>query len=92
MSDPNDRIVTMIKECPNHQGAFDCNPFCRICEGDQEYESTGFLPCNRFWECGTNVEEDTWHEELGFCQPCQALYFDQKLDPYTLDRIENAQV
>jgi hypothetical protein len=23
--------------CPNHEGAFDCTPFCPICEGDQEY-------------------------------------------------------
>lgn len=22
--------------CPNHDGAFDCNPFCRLCEGNQE--------------------------------------------------------
>jgi hypothetical protein len=28
-----------IKECPNHEGAFDCSPFCRICEGAQEYET-----------------------------------------------------
>ncbi len=24
-------------ECPNHEGAFDCNSFCRICEGFYEY-------------------------------------------------------
>lgn len=24
-------------ECPNHEGGFDCNSFCPICEGDQEY-------------------------------------------------------
>lgn len=23
-------------ECPNHEGAFDCTPFCVICEGNQE--------------------------------------------------------
>lgn len=23
-------------ECPNHNGAFDCTPFCRLCEGNQE--------------------------------------------------------
>lgn len=23
-------------ECPNHNGSFDCNPFCRLCEGNQE--------------------------------------------------------
>ena len=22
--------------CPNHDGAFDCNPFCKLCEGNQE--------------------------------------------------------
>jgi hypothetical protein len=26
------------KECPNHEGSFDCNPFCGICEGNQYYE------------------------------------------------------
>jgi len=24
-------------ECPEHEGNFDCNPFCRLCEGEQEY-------------------------------------------------------
>ena len=23
-------------ECPRHEGNFDCTPFCRICEGEQE--------------------------------------------------------
>lgn len=23
-------------ECPNHDGNFDCTPFCDICEGEQE--------------------------------------------------------
>jgi hypothetical protein len=32
----------VIKECPNHGGAFDCNPFCSICEGEQEYNDTGY--------------------------------------------------
>lgn len=29
--------VTM-EVCPNHEGGFDCTPFCDICEGNQEYE------------------------------------------------------
>ena len=52
----------------------------------QEYESNGYLPCNRFGECGTYVEEDIWHEETGFCVDCSHLYFDQQLNPYTLER------
>ena len=24
-------------ECPKHEGNFDCQSFCDICEGDQEY-------------------------------------------------------
>ena len=35
--------------CPNHQGHFDCTPFCPICEGNQEYNRT---------ENGTVVTED----------------------------------
>lgn len=23
-------------ECPNHNGGFDCSPFCKLCEGEQE--------------------------------------------------------
>jgi hypothetical protein len=25
-------------ECPNHEGGFDCPPFCAICQGEQYYE------------------------------------------------------
>jgi hypothetical protein len=28
----------MIIECPNHEGNFDCSPFCPLCEGNQEFE------------------------------------------------------
>jgi len=24
------------RECPNHAGAFDCTPFCPLCQGEQE--------------------------------------------------------
>lgn len=24
--------------CPNHSGSFDCNPFCGLCAGEQEFE------------------------------------------------------
>lgn len=27
---------TISVECPNHNGSFDCTPFCRLCEGNQE--------------------------------------------------------
>lgn len=74
----------IMKECPAHGGSFDCNPFCRICEGEQEYEYTGELPCREFHVCFTYVPEDIWNEELGFCQPCQAKYFceDHVYDSY----------
>ena len=90
MSYPPAIVDTMMKVCPNHNGSFDCNPFCRICEGNQEYESNGYLPCNRFAYCGTQVEEDVWFEELGFCMPCQEMYFNHELDLFTLERITNA--
>ena len=32
--------MSLIIECPNHGGSFDCTPFCAICEGNQEYEVT----------------------------------------------------
>jgi len=61
--------------CPNHEGNFDCTPFCRICEGEQEYEYTETRPCIN---CQIPVEHDIWFEELGFCQPCQEEYFSQE--------------
>lgn len=29
-------IDTPTIVCPNHNGGFDCTPFCRLCEGEQE--------------------------------------------------------
>lgn len=29
-------IDTPTIVCPNHEGSFDCTPFCRLCEGEQE--------------------------------------------------------
>lgn len=29
-----------MTECPNHQGNFDCTPFCPVCEGNQETRIT----------------------------------------------------
>lgn len=29
-------LDTPAIECPNHNGSFDCTPFCRLCEGEQE--------------------------------------------------------
>lgn len=45
MSYPNDIVDTMNETivCPNHEGSFDCNPFCRICEGNQETTLTNLI-------------------------------------------------
>lgn len=41
----------MIIECENHEGRFDCTPFCRTCEGFQEYDSiTGEPPVYEDYE------------------------------------------
>ncbi len=79
--------MTTLTECPNHGGNFDCNSFCRICEGEQEYLSNGFLPCQRFHWCGNQVEEEIWREELGFCLDCSHLYWNHQLDPFTLEEL-----
>ena len=34
---PYDDCPRMI-ECPNHKGAFDCSPFCELCQGSQEVQ------------------------------------------------------
>ena len=59
-------------ECPAHEGAFDCTPFCSVCEGEQEYEHTAQRPCV---VCADPVEHDIWYEELGLCVDCSNDYF-----------------
>ena len=70
----------MIKVCPNHDGAYDCTPFCRICEGEQEYESTGYLPCQNFGNCGTVVDEDIWEAECRLCLECSNKYWNHEIN------------
>jgi hypothetical protein len=85
MSDPLAIIVPMMKECPRSEGNFDCTPFCDVCEGNQEYAYTEYRKCIA---CPTPVDHDTWFEELGFCIDCSNAYFNQELDPFTLERIK----
>jgi hypothetical protein len=30
--------ISYLVDCPNHEGFFDCTPFCDICEGEQEFD------------------------------------------------------
>jgi hypothetical protein len=54
--------------CPNHEGGFDCPPFCGICEGNQYYEEDDLSKCS---ECQAvfNLEDGgfLW-EGLAFCE------------------------
>lgn len=72
MSEAAAIVVGMMIECPVHQGAFDCTPFCDICEGNQEYEYTETRPCK---DCQAPVDHDIWFEELGMCVDCSNIYF-----------------
>ena len=74
-------------ECPNHEGNFDCNPFCNVCEGEQAYNPADTLPCH-VPDCGEHLTKDIWLEELGFCIEHQHAYFSQELDPFTFERID----
>jgi hypothetical protein len=77
MSDGQDRIVGMVIECPRHEGAFDCNPFCNVCEGNQEYEYRETFPCVY---CHTPIDHDIWFEESEMCVDCSNKYYDGELD------------
>jgi len=66
---------TIMAECPNHEGAFDCTPFCDVCEGEQEYPWTPFRKCN---DCDTDVEHDVWFTELGMCLECSNKYWNHE--------------
>jgi hypothetical protein len=30
--------IVLTIPCPEHEGNFDCTPFCDVCAGEQEYE------------------------------------------------------
>ena len=72
MSDTTDRVVGMMLVCPRHEGAFDCNPFCNVCEGEQEYEYTETMPC---LYCHIPVDHDVWFEEMEMCLDCSNKYW-----------------
>ena len=74
-------------ECPRHEGAFDCSPFCEVCEGRQEYDPAEVLQCVAP-SCLEKLTKDTWLTELGFCVEHSNAYWNQELDPYTLERAE----
>lgn len=71
-------------ECPNHQGHFDCTPFCSLCEGNQGFIKPDALPCNF---CQTPIEFWLWLEELGMCVDCSHKYYNHQLDPVTGEEI-----
>jgi hypothetical protein len=33
------KMTATMTPCPNHEGAYDCTPFCEVCSGNQEIES-----------------------------------------------------
>lgn len=70
--------------CPNHEGNFDCTPFCSLCEGEQEFNPRDELPCKACNE--VQISKDIYVEELGFCVECSHAYFNQELNPITLER------
>lgn len=81
--------VLVLEQCPRHGGAFDCTPFCELCEGKQEYNPQELITC-QVPKCKEQLTKEIYNEELGFCVECQHAWFDGKLDPYTLERVANA--
>jgi hypothetical protein len=44
--------------CPNHEGAFDCTPFCELCGGEQGLKISFPTPFQyQCWKC------DKWHDD-----------------------------
>ena len=75
-----------MTECPRHEGAFDCTPFCEVCEGEQAYDPSETLYCV-VPQCLQQIAKDTWLEELGFCVEDSNAYYSDQLDYVTLERI-----
>ena len=45
-----------LTPCPNHEGAYDCTPFCPLCEGEQEYVAAPAAICS---VCADQLDEET---------------------------------
>ncbi len=56
-------------ECPKHEGAFDCTPFCDTCEGEQECcpEGCDMIRCD---ECGDANYLTKYDEDFYLCDIC----------------------
>lgn len=46
--------------CPNHEGSYDCTPFCSLCEGRQEYLADPELN-DAMWKVLDHLEEYNSH-------------------------------
>jgi len=67
-----------MTECANHQGGYDCTPFCNLCEGNQEYETKEITKMGTwthtpeldisFEHCGVPAY---WEEDSVYCSKCQ---------------------
>lgn len=49
--------MTSIVECPEHNGSFDCTPFCRTCSGEQEYDEHEDFICMDCTACTFCTDE-----------------------------------
>ena len=36
-------MAGVLVDCPNHEGSYDCTPFCELCAGEQELEQAGHV-------------------------------------------------
>lgn len=62
-------------ECPNHNGSFDCTPFCRLCEGNQETDldtmlmyamSLSWDGCHKLYLNMDMMQHDKMVNDLGY--------------------------
>jgi len=61
--------------CPNHEGGFDCTSFCRLCEGEQEFNPNDLTVCDK---CPKLITKGIYVEELGMCLDCSNDYYNHK--------------
>ena len=68
-------VDTPAIECPNHNGSFDCNAFCRLCEGNQEANLEAFVyqayslswdGCHKLYLNMDEYQHDKMIHDLGY--------------------------
>lgn len=89
--------MKMMIECPNHEGNFDCTPFCRLCEGEQELgleefineaHSIAYEGCHKIY---INLDEKQTNQMIGYGYGKDGTHLIKATDSNPYDLLETVR-